>query len=127
VQDIARFSVLKLTREAQVLLRADERLELARPRLKQKGRKKSSAAAMNLSKQESGLFESLRSLRKKLAEERSVPPYVIFGDAALVEMSRLQPRTEEEFLGINGVGQVKLERHGADFLDAIASYSSGGP
>ena len=127
VQDIARFSVLKLTREAQVLLRADERLELARPRLRQKGRKKSSAAAMNLSKQESGLFESLRSLRKKLAEERSVPPYVIFGDAALVEMSRLQPRTEEEFLGINGVGQVKLERHGADFLDAIASYSSGGP
>ena len=127
VQDIARFSVLKLTREAQVLLRADERLELARPRLKQKGRKKSSAAVMNLSAQESGLFESLRSLRKKLAEERSVPPYVIFGDAALVEMSRLQPRTEEEFLDINGVGQVKLERHGADFLDAIASYSSGGP
>jgi ATP-dependent DNA helicase RecQ len=65
------------------------------------------------------LFESLRSLRKKMAEESGVPPYVIFGDAALVEMSRERPRNEIEFLGINGVGQVKLERHGRAFLEVI--------
>jgi ATP-dependent DNA helicase RecQ len=123
-QDIARFSVLKLTREAQVLLRADETLELARPRLRQKTRKKSTAAALDMSEQETRLFEDLRALRKKLAEERSVPPYVIFGDAALVEMSRAQPRTEEEFLRINGVGEVKLERHGADFLEVITNHGS---
>jgi ATP-dependent DNA helicase RecQ len=45
---------------------------------------------------------------------------VIFGDAALVEMSRERPGNEDEFLEINGVGQVKLERHGGTFLEAIA-------
>ena len=49
-----------------------------------------------------------------------MPPYVIFGDVALVEMSSERPSTEEEFLEINGVGQVKLERHGSIFLEAIA-------
>ncbi len=43
-----------------------------------------------------------------------------FGDAALVEMSRERPSSEDEFLEINGVGQVKLERHGSTFLEAIA-------
>ncbi len=69
------------------------------------------------------LFEALRSLRKKLAEEKGVPPYVIFGDAALVEMSQRRPTTEAQFLDINGVGQVKLERYGAVFLGAIASLN----
>ena len=45
---------------------------------------------------------------------------MIFGDVALVEMSRDRPSNEDEFLEINGVGQVKLERHGAVFLEAIA-------
>ena len=66
------------------------------------------------------LFETLRELRKQLAAEQGVPPYVIFGDAALVEMSRERPMDEDQFLEINGVGQVKLERHGSIFLEAIA-------
>jgi ATP-dependent DNA helicase RecQ len=49
-----------------------------------------------------------------------VPPYVIFGDATLVEMSRKRPRDEMELLGINGVGQVKLERYGSAFLKVIS-------
>jgi len=53
-----------------------------------------------------------------------VPPYVIFGDTALVEMSRERPCNDNEFLEINGVGEVKLERHGATFLEAIASDES---
>ena len=67
------------------------------------------------------LFEDLRVLRKQLAEEGGVPPYHIFGDASLLEMSRERPASEQEFLAINGVGQVKLERHGSAFLEVIAA------
>ncbi|NCF62618.1 MAG: DNA helicase RecQ [Gammaproteobacteria bacterium] len=118
VQDIATFSVLKLTPSALQVLKAEESVELARPRIVEKTEKKP-AVAMELDIDDLRLFESLRSLRKKMAEESGVPPYVIFGDAALVEMSRERPRNEIEFLGINGVGQVKLERHGRAFLEVI--------
>jgi ATP-dependent DNA helicase RecQ len=120
LQDIAAFSVLKLTAQAQRVLKAQETVQLARPRIAEKTRQKPVAAAIALDSGEQRLFESLRRLRKQLAEERGVPPYVIFGDATLVEMSRQRPGNEAEFLAINGVGQVKLERHGAAFLQAIA-------
>ena len=71
------------------------------------------------------LFESLRELRKRLAEEGGVPPYVVFGDAALVEMSLLRPADDSEFLRVNGVGQVKLQRYGRPFLAAIAEHCDG--
>ena len=66
------------------------------------------------------VVENLREVRKKFAEEGCDPLYIIFGDATLVEMSRERPANEMEFLAINGVGQVKLERHGTTFLEAIA-------
>lgn len=118
MQDIAAFSVLKLTAEALAVLRNEEAVELARPRIKEKAAKKP-AVAMELDADDLRLFESLRTLRKQLAEESGVPPYVIFGDAALVEMSTLRPQNEIEFLGVNGVGQVKLERYGSAFIEVI--------
>jgi ATP-dependent DNA helicase RecQ len=122
LQDIANFSVLKLTPQALRLLRAEERLELARPRVQEKHKKKrrKSGPVADLNDDDLRLFETLRELRKQLAAEQGVPPYVIFGDAALVEMSRERPANEDQFLEINGVGQVKLERHGNTFLEAIA-------
>lgn len=120
VQDIAAFSVLKLTPQALRVLKDEESVELARPRLRDKTARKPAVAA-ELDSDDLQLFEDLRELRKRLAAEQGVPPYVVFGDAALVEMSRVRPRTEEEFLGINGVGQVKLERHGEAFLEVIAA------
>jgi len=122
IQDIAAFSVLKLTPQARQLLRNVETLELARPRVQAvKAKKKKSAAAIELGDDDLRLFETLREIRKQLALEQGVPPYVIFGDAALLEMSRERPSNDDEFLEINGVGEVKLERHGATFLEAIAS------
>ena len=97
-------------------------LELARPRIQEKVKKKKrkTGPIAELSEDDLRLFETLREIRKQLAEEQGVPPYVIFGDVALVQMSSDRPSTEEEFLEINGVGQVKLERHGTIFLEAIA-------
>lgn len=122
IQDIAAFSVLKLTPKARLLLNNEEVLELAKPRIVEKARKKKKlGAASELNQDDQRLFETLREIRKQLAAEQGVPPYVIFGDAALVEMSRERPSNEREFLDINGVGQVKLERHGAVFLETIAA------
>jgi ATP-dependent DNA helicase RecQ len=66
------------------------------------------------------LFERLRALRRQIAEEQGVPPYVVFTDATLSEMVRLQPRSDIEMLSVRGVGQAKLERYGEAFLAALA-------
>ena len=65
------------------------------------------------------LYEKLRTLRKKLADERGVPAYVVFSDRTLKEMAALKPTTDEQLLQVNGVGPQKLERYGAAFLDVI--------
>jgi ATP-dependent DNA helicase RecQ len=121
-QDIATFSVLKLTPAAARVLRGSETVLLARPRVKAKARRKAAGSVPGLeTAADRALFEKLRELRKRLADERGVPPYVIFGDATLLEMSLRRPANDAELLDISGVGQVKLERHGSDFLAAIAA------
>ncbi|MEJ2185821.1 MAG: ATP-dependent DNA helicase [Gemmatimonadota bacterium] len=67
------------------------------------------------------LFERLRALRKRLADERKVPAYVIFNDRTLREMCRRRPSSPEELVAVSGVGPKKLERYGTAFLDAIAA------
>jgi ATP-dependent DNA helicase RecQ len=124
LQDIATFSVLKLAPAALRVLKEGATVVLARPRVKETTKRKPVAVAMSLGPDDTRLFEVLRELRKRLAAEAGVPPYVIFGDAALLEMSRKRPRDEAEFLEINGVGQVKLARYGSAFLEAIARAAS---
>jgi ATP-dependent DNA helicase RecQ len=68
------------------------------------------------------LFEKLRLLRRTLADERSVPAYVVFSDVALREMARAYPTTPSEFGRIPGVGQQKLRDFAEPFTAAIAEY-----
>lgn len=70
----------------------------------------------------SDLFERLRRLRKRLADEAYIPPYLIFSDATLKDMAAMVPRTPEEFLEVKGVGNQKLEKYADDFLREIKSY-----
>ena len=65
------------------------------------------------------LFEELRKLRKEIAAEQGVPPFVVFSDASLAEMAAVIPQDDGEMLAITGVGQHKLERYGARFLEAL--------
>ena len=128
VQDIADYSVLKLTPAARPLLRGEATLELARPRLRARTAGPSRRAtrqrgAVELAPGDMPLFEALRTLRREIAGRQGVPPYVVFGDVTLVEMSRLRPLGEAELLGITGVGQVKLERYGAEFLALLRGYA----
>ena len=69
------------------------------------------------------LFEELRALRRRLAGERSVPPYMIFGDKTLHEMARHYPQSCERMAGITGVGREKLAQFGDGFIAVIKAYA----
>ena len=62
------------------------------------------------------MFQRLRVLRKSLADQANVPPYVVFSDRTLRAMVRRRPKDDEEMLEVPGVGKTKLERYGAEFL-----------
>jgi ATP-dependent DNA helicase RecQ len=70
------------------------------------------------------LFEQLRRKRRELADRAGVPAYIIFSDRALVEMATHLPRTPEQFLDINGVGEAKLANFGAVFLELIRAHGA---
>jgi ATP-dependent DNA helicase RecQ len=69
-----------------------------------------------------GLFESLRALRRELAADRGVPPYVIFSDTTLRDLARLRPSTPDALLGIRGIGEKKRADLGDRFLRHIRNY-----
>ena len=75
------------------------------------------AATLNDSERE--LFERLRTVRRELADEAGVPAYIVFGDKVLLEMVARRPRSPRELLQVPGVGEAKLERYGAAFLDVL--------
>jgi ATP-dependent DNA helicase RecQ len=68
------------------------------------------------------LFELLKALRKKIAREKNLPPYVIFQDPSLEEMATTYPTSREELAQINGVGMGKVAKFGKPFIDLIAKY-----
>ncbi|MDG5473275.1 DNA helicase RecQ [Jeotgalibacillus sp. ET6] len=68
------------------------------------------------------LFEELRTLRSQLAKDHSIPPYLVFSDATLREMSTHYPKNEEEMLAVKGVGDRKLKEFGQAFMELIQSY-----
>ena len=68
------------------------------------------------------LFDKLRTTRKELADAQNVPPYIVFSDATLVEMSQQYPKNERELIRVSGIGQLKLERYGEAFLKVITTH-----
>lgn len=78
------------------------------------------AARHPLTDDDERLFEALRALRRRLADERGVPAYVVFSDATLIAMVEARPTTAAGMLAVPGVGPVKLERFGGAFLEVIS-------
>jgi len=118
-----KLSVLKLTPEGLAVLKQRKPVTLTKPVTVPDTRKHKTG---EISCDET-LFEQLRQLRKRLADERGVPPYIVFSDVALRQMARDYPSKPVEFLRISGVGQKKLEEYGEIFLGEIASYLTGNP
>lgn len=122
MQNLTRGSALQLTEAARPILKAQEPLYLAVPRLKMVSKTKQKKSALaNVANNK--LFARLRQLRKQIADREEMPPYVIFSDISLAEMSELMPLTDREFLNINGVGHIKLKKYGTEFMDIINEYA----
>lgn len=120
------YPVLLLNKQSWEVLKGERRVKIAesiKPARSGKTRAASSPASAVSSADET-LFETLRTLRKRLADENGVPPYVIFHDATLREMAARKPTTLDEFATIPGVGQTKLVRYGALFIDVIQAVNS---
>ncbi|MGS0676531.1 DNA helicase RecQ [Shewanella sp. 30m-9] len=125
-QDITRGSSVTLNPSARAVLKGEVELLLAEPRIviqTTKRRSNNSRAPLNYDRK---LFARLKLLRRTLAEELDVPPYLVFNDATLAEMAAILPTSPGEMLAVNGVGERKLERFGGEFLDEIADYLAEG-
>jgi ATP-dependent DNA helicase RecQ len=121
MQNLTRGSALQLTQASRPILRSEQVLLLAVPRLKMvKAKKKRGSLSLG---SENKLFARLRQLRKQIADREDLPPYIIFSDVSLSQMSELLPLTNAQFLNISGVGQVKLDKYGVEFLAIINEYS----
>jgi ATP-dependent DNA helicase RecQ len=122
-QDGDRYPVLKLTEKGRGVLFGGEKLSA----LKRDETKKKPGGGSDFEPYDEALFERLRSLRKKLADDQQVPPYIIFSDRTLHEMCRRYPEKMPDMTGISGVGGVKLERYGNEFITAIRAYLDENP
>lgn len=117
--DLEGFGGLRLSDSCRPLLRGEVTLELRRELASKTAKPAASAASQLVRSEERETWEALRTLRRKLAEEHSVPPYVIFPDATLLEMLRSQPASLSDMATISGVGARKLERYGQAFLEVL--------
>ncbi len=122
-QNISQHSALQLTEAARPVLRGEHSLMLAVPRLAV-AKPRPSSSRLPGGNYDRKLFAKLRKLRKTIADEESIPPYVVFNDATLIEMAEILPVTASEMLGVNGIGQRKLERFGQPFMVMIKQHLS---
>ena len=119
--DLEGFGALHLNDACRPILRGERNIDLRRD-VSDTPAKRARASAPVLPEEDLPLWEALRGLRRRLADEHGVPPYVIFNDRTLMEMVERRPMKDNELLSVTGVGETKLERFGADFLDIIREH-----
>ena len=110
------YAVLSLNESSWQVLRGERSVSVGESVKPAKARKGAKPA---MTGENDDLFEALRALRKRLADEAGMPPYIVFNDASLREMAQRQPKTLPEFSTIVGVGQAKLVRYGGRFVELI--------
>ena len=119
------YPVLRAAPRAKGVLFHGERVTFVGQKAQEPERRPPSQAAPLPDGADPELLERLRALRTRLAAAGSVPAYVVFSNAVLLELAARRPATLEEFLAVPGVGTVKAQRYGKAFLDAIAQWRDG--
>jgi len=119
-QDIEQQSVLCLTEASRSALKGEEPLMLASPRLQKASYWQHKAPQKSYDR---ALFAKLRELRKAIADGEDIAPFIVFNDATLSELARIQPKTSREMLNVSGIGEVKLSRYGQPFLALIKEHN----
>lgn len=119
LKSIGQYPTLNLSRKGRELLQNSKKIELVEPVIEAviEIKKKSEELEYN---QE--LFEKLRALRKDVAGKAKVPPFVVFGDTALQEMSYYFPQDKDDFLKVSGVGAAKLDKYSDVFLKEVNRF-----
>jgi len=118
-----QFRTLHLTADSKTILRGERGVSMPVSRVSPSGpARRPRNDDFTLGPIDDELFNKLRVLRKQLAEEQGVPPYVVFGDKALRHMAATCPINDEAFLAVSGVGQKKLEQYGRAFMSVIREY-----
>jgi ATP-dependent DNA helicase RecQ len=116
------YPVLKLNARSWEVLRKQQSVLVAiAPQKEDRGDRRSQSP---VSVDAESLFQRLRALRKKLADERAIAPYMVFADSTLKSMAQQQPQTLAEFAAISGVGSRKLLQYGDKFLTEIHGFRS---
>jgi len=121
LKKVGEYNVLNITSEGLEVLRGNATPVLTQP-TESVAKKSKGRSAEDWSGVDKGLFEELKSLRRDKSEEAGVPPYIVFGDAALREMARGRPTTSESFRRVKGVGERKCEVYAESFTTAIREY-----
>ncbi len=111
--------VLRLNDDSRDVLGGKRAVRLLQPKVKVR---KTRFDEKSWERVDTGLFESLRTLRRQLADQRGVPAYVLFSDATLRDMAHLRPGSPQALLGVRGVGERKLADIGQRFLELIETY-----
>ncbi len=119
-QTEGQYPTIVLTEKSQDVLRGNVRVDLIKVKIKEN--KKASLVSEISHEYFKDLFDHLKKVRTTFAKNDNVPPYVVFSDATLVEMATYLPQNEQEIRRISGVGDLKLEKYGADFLEVIKDY-----
>ncbi|CAN5156395.1 DNA helicase RecQ [soil metagenome] len=119
-QTDGQYPVIALTEKSDDVLRGRSGVELIKTRIKEE--KKYKYPGSTGLEHHSDLFNDLRNVRAVLARGENVPPYVIFSDATLIELATFLPLTFPDLRKISGVGDLKLEKYGADFLHEVRNY-----
>ncbi|MCB1352611.1 MAG: DNA helicase RecQ [Rhodobacteraceae bacterium] len=127
--DPSRHGALRFTEAARPLLRGETTLELRADTIRRaKARGEGRPAPMALvAEEDEGLLAALKARRRALADAQGVPAYVIFPDRTLIEMATARPESLDAMRGISGVGAVKLDRFGPDFLEVIRGEAAERP
>ncbi len=116
------YKVLRITPEGRRLLKGEVAPRLLQPPRRGARRPRAASDADAMEGVDPGLFEHLRALRAREAAARNVPAYVVFGDAALLDMARRRPTSPDAFLRVHGVGERKVQDFSDLFTGAIREY-----
>ncbi|MBP6005274.1 MAG: DNA helicase RecQ [Pyrinomonadaceae bacterium] len=119
-QTAGQYPVIVLTDASPGVLRGDTPVQLIKVKAKEEKRPSLVSGVTHPYIPE--LFDSLRRLRAAFARDENVPPYVVFSDVTLVEMATYLPQNDWEMRRISGVGDLKFDKYGADFLAEIRDH-----
>ena len=135
-QDVERFSIVEITPNGREALRSRAKILLSRrpaplqtasPKFALPEKSSLRQGSPGLISCDERLFETLRTLRKQMADERDVPAYIILSDVSLRQIARHYPTTESELMQISGVGEKKLRDFGAVLIETVDTFLKSNP